>query len=277
MASPGDTADERATVRDAINDWNIQRGRREKVALLPWLYERHAVPGMGDRPQAIINGQAVDQSDVVVAFFDSRIGTATGVDVSGTAEEIQRAVDLGKPVHVYFSTEAIPRDADREQLSALDDFKESLRNKGLLGDYSDPSGLAGQVIRALEMDISDRGWASAPAPIPQASGAVLRWHHDHRTEQRGIDKSGKMKHRVIANRLVVRNDGSSAATDMTFTVTPVDGSMFHFEAPDSPITVERDSELGWSLIAMGSGSIQIDAEWLEGDEPKSQRWTVSLN
>jgi hypothetical protein len=36
----------------------------------------------------------------VVAFFDSRLGTATGVDVSGTAEEISQAEQDGKPVHI---------------------------------------------------------------------------------------------------------------------------------------------------------------------------------
>jgi hypothetical protein len=66
------------------------------------------VARVGNRPQAIINAQAVDRADIVVAFFDSRLGTSTGVDVSGTAEEINRAVDMGKPVHVYFSDEPLP-------------------------------------------------------------------------------------------------------------------------------------------------------------------------
>lgn len=112
IASPGDAVEERAAVREALVDWNITRGRRERVALLPWLFERHAVAKVGDRPQAIINAQAVDKADVVVAFFDSRLGTATEVDVSGTAEEINRAADLGKSVHVYFSEEPLPRDVD---------------------------------------------------------------------------------------------------------------------------------------------------------------------
>lgn len=76
------------------------------------VWERQAVPEVGGRPQALINSQAVDRADVVVAFFDSRLGSHTGVDVSGTAEEIHRATDLGKPVHVYFSNERLPRDTD---------------------------------------------------------------------------------------------------------------------------------------------------------------------
>ncbi|MEE4024535.1 hypothetical protein V1Y59_15730 [Gordonia sp. PKS22-38] len=174
IASPGDTSEERSTVRDQINDWNINNGRRAGIALLPWLYERSAVPSLGDRPQAIINAQAVDRADVVVAFFDSRLGTATGVDVSGTAEEIRRARQLGKPVHVYFSNEPIPRDADLEQQKSLREFREELEQEGLLGDYNDPADLAGQVIRALEHDIDSAGWsAAAPNRSASASGAKL--------------------------------------------------------------------------------------------------------
>jgi hypothetical protein len=35
IASPGDAVEERAAVREALVDWNITRGRRERVALLP--------------------------------------------------------------------------------------------------------------------------------------------------------------------------------------------------------------------------------------------------
>lgn len=162
VASPGDAAEERGSVRRELNDWNVRNGRRQHVALLPWLFERHAIPTMGGRPQALINSQAVDQADVVVAFFDRRLGTATGVDVSGTAEEIRRAIALGKPVHVYFSSEDLPRDVDIEQLTAFKDFKAELETNGLLGQYTDPSDLAGQVIRALEADIDEHGWSNRP-------------------------------------------------------------------------------------------------------------------
>lgn len=108
IASPGDTTEERAVVRDQINDWNINNGRRAGVVILPWLYERSSVPSLGGRAQSIINSQAVDRADIVIAFFDSRLGTSTGIDVSGTAEEIRRAHSNGKPVHVYFFKRTTP-------------------------------------------------------------------------------------------------------------------------------------------------------------------------
>jgi hypothetical protein len=62
VASPGDALDERAAVQSGVNDWNVRTGRRLRVALLPWLWERHGIPQMGGRPQSLINRQALNQA-----------------------------------------------------------------------------------------------------------------------------------------------------------------------------------------------------------------------
>jgi hypothetical protein len=183
VASPGDALDERAAVQSGVNDWNVRTGRRLGVALLPWLWERHGIPQMGGRPQSLINRQALNQADVVVAFFDSRLGTATGVDVSGTAEEISRAEQDGKPVHLYFSAEPLPRDADLGQVAALRDFRTKLSSTGLLGEATDTADLAGQVIRALEADIDQYGWStSVPEVTPRS--ARLGWTHEYQQQEK---------------------------------------------------------------------------------------------
>jgi len=187
--------------------------------VLPWLYERHAIPAMGDRAQALIDSQAVDQADVVVAFFESGLGSGTGVDVSGTAEEIHRASEAGKPVHVCFSTRSLPRDAALDQVAALRKFKEELEQAGLLGEYGDPVDLAGRVDYAVQQDITDQGWAARLATTSR-SGAQLRWRHDHEEEFKGNDKDGRAKYRTTANHLVVSNESDVAAEDLTFQVEP---------------------------------------------------------
>jgi hypothetical protein len=58
---------------------------------------------MGERPQAIINRQLVDDADLLFAVFSTRLGSPTGVAESGTAEEIERLRGMQKPVLVYFS------------------------------------------------------------------------------------------------------------------------------------------------------------------------------
>lgn len=282
IASPGDTAAERAVVSEQLNDWNISRGRREGVALLPWRFERHAVPTLGGHAQAIINAQAVDRADAVVAFFDSRLGTATNVDVSGTAEEINRAADAGKPVHVYFSEEELPRDVEVEQLQALRDFKEGLESRGLLGTYSDPSDLAGQVVRALEHDIDENSWGEPLAPAQSRAGTELRWQHIYEREQQGTDNRGKIKYRTTSNELRVTNNGAVAAEGLQFTVTGAGDDAedsFHLEGPDGPVDLPAHSEMAWTMIATGWGGptyVKIEATWTEAGIEKQQSWTVVL-
>lgn len=278
IASPGDAVEERASVSAGLNDWNITRGRREAVALLPWLWERHSVARVGGRPQGIINAQAVDKSDVVIAFFDSRLGTATGEDVSGTAEEINRAVDQGKHVHVYFSEEPLPRDVDPAQLQALNEFKAGLEARGVMGRYSDPADLVGQVVRAIEADIDESGWAVNAARPTGPSGADLRWRHAHEREQQGVDKNGKTKYRTTRNDLIVTNESDIDAIDLTFEVAGIGGADFIFEGPEEPVTVYGRSTMAWLLIPThGPGSTaSISARWTEGDAPKERKWTVAL-
>ena len=283
IASPGDTADERIAVSEALADWNVIRGRRQGAALLGWRFERHAVPRLGGRAQEIINEQAVSKSDAVVAFFDSRLGTTTGVDVSGTAEEINKAADAGKPVHVYFSREDLPRDVDPEQLQNLKDFQTGLEERGLLGFYDTPADLADQVVRALEHDLETEGWSddAANAARSKPGGAELRWRHEHVKEPKGADNKGNMKYTTIRNHLIVSNESGVNTEGLVFTVEPIGDTDFHFDAPESPVDLSGHSQLSWLLIAAGGwGStgnhVLVKADWREGNQPKSGSWSVAL-
>lgn len=284
IASPGDTVDERIAVSEALADWNVIRGRRQGSALLGWRYEKHAVARLGGRPQEIINEQAVNQSDAVVAFFDSRLGTKTGVDVSGTAEEINKAADAGKPVHVYFSQEDLPRDVDTQQIEALKAFQSGLRDRGLLGYYTSPADLADQVVRALEHDLESEGWAedAASRARSKAGGVELRWEHQYEREAQGLDSKGKMTYRTTRNHLIVTNEGRVTAERLTFTVEPVHDTMFHFDAVAEPFDLRPRSQMAWLLIAGGGwgntgSNVLVKAQWHEGEQVKVGEWTVTLN
>lgn len=259
IASPGDTGEERAAVRDALNDWNVTSGRRQQVVAMPWLYERHAVPEQGDRAQSVINEQAVDRADIVIAIFDSRLGTHTGVDISGTAEEINRADDLGKPVHVYFSGEPLSRDTDPKQLAALQAFRDELRTRGLQGTYMDPQDLAGQTRSALEHDIEKHGW-SEPAPqVTKTQGARLTWRHE-----------------PSDNQLIARNEGDVAANEFEFEVTEIGETMVTGDEPGPPVTFHPESELSWLCIPIQPGTISILARWSENGRPQEITRTVTV-
>src|SRR4051812_20415764 len=87
LCGPGDVAKEIALAQAVINEWNVQHGEATGfwVKHQHWSTDSH--PELGDRPQAIINKQMIDDSEVLVAIFWSRFGTPTGAADSGTEEE----------------------------------------------------------------------------------------------------------------------------------------------------------------------------------------------
>src|ERR1017187_10725814 len=125
IASPGDAIDERDVVDEVIRDWNSSH-KATGIFLQSLRWELDAVPELGDRAQSIINKQLVDNADFVIALFSARLGTPTGVAVSGTAEEIERLRSVGKHVMVYFSNAPVPRAHDPEQLKLLNEYKRGL-------------------------------------------------------------------------------------------------------------------------------------------------------
>jgi len=124
------------------------------MILEPVQWQTHAYPESGDRPQAIINKQIVDESDMVIAVFGHRIGTATGIAQSGTIEEIERLRDKGKLVAVYFSSGPVPRDHDPEQLRRLNEYRESLKENTLYWNFQSTEDLYRLISQHLARSVS---------------------------------------------------------------------------------------------------------------------------
>lgn len=136
IASPGDVSAERQTVRDVLTEWNHIHSEDRGLVLMPIGWETHSSPTMGDRPQAIINKQILSNCDLLVAVFWTRIGSPTGVAVSGTVEEIQEHLNAGKPAMIYFSAAPVrPDSVDEIQYAALKEFKKECFKKGLVESY----------------------------------------------------------------------------------------------------------------------------------------------
>src|SRR5690349_17827035 len=124
IASPGDVGDERQIIADVIYEWNYVNAHDRDVVLLPLRWETHASPDMRAGPQAIINRQVVDHCDMAVGVFWTRLGTPTPDAESGTAEEIARVGQAGKPVMLYFSKAKVDLDSvNLEEYARLRQFK----------------------------------------------------------------------------------------------------------------------------------------------------------
>ncbi len=156
IASPSDVASERSIVREVIYDWNAVHSERANIVLLPVGWESHSSPEMGDRAQAIINRQTLDKCDLLVGIFGTRIGTDTGEYPSGTIEEIEKHIALGKPAMVYFSNQLGDSDTfDRDQYAKLEELRKDYESRGLYEIYDGNADFKEKFYRQLQITVNE--------------------------------------------------------------------------------------------------------------------------
>lgn len=174
LISPSDVASEREAIPKIISKWNAHNGKtlNARVELVKW--ELHSTPRLGGGPQAIINDQIVDECDLAIAVFWTRLGTATSKALSGSVEEIERLVNRDAWVKVYFSGQAIPQDMlDTKELNRLSAFKKRIQKEGLLGTYKDISDLEQQILSNLTSVITA---VSSSKKISTASSKIAQFY-----------------------------------------------------------------------------------------------------
>lgn len=177
VASPSDCIQERKAVPEIIYSWNATNSLRSAAILEPVLWETHATPAMGDRPQALINKQLVQQCDLLVGVFWTRLGTDTGVAQSGTVEEIEEFRKDGKPVLLYFSSApVVPESIDHEQYQKLVAYKKALQDQGIVFSYDSAGAFRELLQRHLASTIGDllaaKGKSADLSPTPEESDEI---------------------------------------------------------------------------------------------------------
>ncbi len=169
IASPSDVQDARDVAAEVIQDWNAANSRAAAVMLHPVRWETHVHPQLGDRPQAIVNEQIVDVADILLGIFWTRLGTETGVAKSGTVEEIERFREKDKSVLLYFSEQpVVMKSIDMEQYAHLDEYRKSLRDKGLYEAYHENEELRRKLSRQLALVMHKLAPKSQSIPVPIA-------------------------------------------------------------------------------------------------------------
>ncbi len=152
IASPSDVAKERQIVKDVVDEWTAIHSADKTAVLLPVSWESHSSPEMGDRPQQIINQRLLENCDLLVAVFWTRIGSPTGKAVSGTVEEIEEHIAKQKPAMIYFSDAPVRMDSvDPGQYEELKTFRESCRLRGLYETYESLGEFRDKLARQLAM------------------------------------------------------------------------------------------------------------------------------
>lgn len=266
IASPGDTMAGRDQVEETITAWNRVSARSRGVVLLPLRWEHNAVPELDGDGQAMINKQLVRHADVVIALFHTRLGSPTDRAESGTAEEIEEAQKQGTPVHVYFSREPIPHDADTDELDRVRRYESSLRAEGLLGEFSSLEDLDRKVFAALQSDVEKAGASAASgqggSKGPEASFRV--W----------LDKSGG------SDRLVLENIGGGPAQNLRIVKNePVgDGNGLNLVGQDDVEILQPNNEVRFlAAVAFGTAAQHtITLAWDEGDQEFGESHSLTI-
>lgn len=156
IASPGDVTGERQIVREILNEWNVVHARSRKVMLVPVGWETHSAPELGGRAQQMINDRLLVHCDLLVGIFWTRLGSPTGVAVSGTVEEIDEHVKAGKPAMLYFSkAPVVPDSLDADQYTKLKEFKAWAMTQGLVAEFDDAADFRDRLRRDLELNLRD--------------------------------------------------------------------------------------------------------------------------
>jgi len=273
IASPGDVPEARDAVEKAIYGWNEAYSMAKGVILQPWRWETAAVPIMGGHPQSLINSQGVDQSDIVFALFGGRLGTPTPEAMSGTAEEITRALEAGTPVHLYFSKAPLPSDIDTAQLEALREFRADMESRGLLGSFSSASQLEHEVWKAIELDIA--GFDLANVEKPRTGVAVeFAVQPQQEREMSGFSNNGSPKY-TTRTWIDVRNTGFEDAENVVIESVG-DDSGLHLPSSDRPTTIHAGQTRNVPTFHTwgGDGAEIIRITWTENGETKSRDFHV---
>ena len=152
IASPSDTAEERAAVSKSINEWNIIHSENKGIILRDIFAEQNAYADSGKHPQKIINEQLVENADLLVAIFKMKFGSPTDTHESDTAEEIDLAFKMEKHVMLFFYDGTVSMEESnryRIDIQKINELKAKYSNKTYYHTYNSIENFETKLSRSL--------------------------------------------------------------------------------------------------------------------------------
>jgi hypothetical protein len=213
IASPGDVAAERNVIERVVHRWNSMFSKTHGVVLVPRRWETAAAE-MGAPPQRIIDRQMIEDGDILIGVFWTRLGTPTGDHVSGTAAEIEQFLATGRAASLFFSSmPAVLGKLDTDQWQALQNFREEMERRGLVGIVEIHDQLADDVLMSINHHvqelISHRGSAAESPGGPAPPAGSVTTEADVRPSFYSLGGGNSV--------LTLTNYGSAAARDVVVT------------------------------------------------------------
>lgn len=137
ISCPGDVKDEVRLIESAVEEFNELYAEPLGITVKTRHWSKSSYAQSGGKPQALLNEQIVDKCDAAVAIFWTKFGSPTDEYGSGTEEEIERMLQSGKQVFMYFSDRPIPpSQMNDEGYKKIQAFREKYKRRGIYCTYS---------------------------------------------------------------------------------------------------------------------------------------------
>jgi len=128
IVSPSDVQEEREIAKKVLYRWNEINSRFHNIVFSVLGYDTNAHADSGQHPQESLNHQLLEQADLIIAIFWTKLGSPTTEYSSGSVEEISRHIQKGKKALIYFSKKKVEMEKiDTEQYKKLLDYKKSIQ------------------------------------------------------------------------------------------------------------------------------------------------------
>ena len=136
ISCPGDVKEEIALIESAVDEFNEYYADTLGITIKTRHWSKSSYAQSGGKPQSLLNEQFVDKCDAAVAIFWTKFGSPTDEYGSGTEEEIERMLQSGKQVFMYFSDKPIaPSDMNDEGYKKIQAFREKYKDRGIYFTY----------------------------------------------------------------------------------------------------------------------------------------------
>lgn len=152
ISCPSDVSVYLNILEKEISNFNNFFGRFNNIILRTRHWSQNVYSEFGNSPQELVNEQIVDSSDLILGIFWTRFGTPTKNYGSGTEEEIERMLAMGKQVFLYFLDKPVsPSEINQKQYRKIQLFIEKYKSEGILFCVPDETTLINKFRENLEL------------------------------------------------------------------------------------------------------------------------------
>ena len=152
ISCPSDVSEYVDMLEKEIIHFNNFYGRSNNVIVRTRHWSKDSYSEFGNHPQKLLNKQIVDSSDIALGVFWTRFGTPTESYGSGTEEEIERMLSMGKQVFLYFLDKPVHLSKFYpEQYKKIQAFMDAHKNEGIFFIVPDERALVTKFRENLEL------------------------------------------------------------------------------------------------------------------------------